>query len=221
MAEAAEQHTPREWSLDDYHRYVRVTMSCGINAALCEMERRVVAEQVLLICDGVAINRFDFLSNYRFQFDAGDRVRVVTRRPDARLFPGGITRITKFDEDGRAVRMGPGRVMDGYYTIVEQDARPSRPPAPQTAPARQLEDKVGPADRSSAGQSSQETKLKPDGWQTRRLRTALKEKYPPDGHPPVDMTLTAILQSVDAIYKRERWKLASPDCLSRLMGRRA
>ena len=145
MAEAAKKHTPREWSLDDYHRYVRITLGCGINVALCEMERRIVSEQALLICqeydlDGnpvggaVVIGRFDFLSNYTFQFDRGDRVRVVTRKPDAGLLPGGITSITKFDESdpkSPIVRMGPGRVMDGYYTIVE---RVPHSPASQTAP---------------------------------------------------------------------------------------
>jgi hypothetical protein len=69
--------------------------------------------------------------------------------------------------------------------------------------------------------SQKQDKPKAEGWQVRHLREALKEKYPPDGHPPVDMTLTAILNSVDGIFKRQGWKLASPDTLARVMGRRA
>jgi hypothetical protein len=121
----------------------------------------------------------------------------------------------KLDGDGhvRVVpRIKPWR--EARYRIAEQcDARtiwPLHSPASETAD-QQLKDKPG----------SQESVKSKDGWQVRRLRKALKEKYPPDGHPPVDMTLTAILKSVDAIYKREGWKFASPDTLARLMGRRA
>jgi hypothetical protein len=96
MAQQAVEHH-NEFSLDDYYRLVRITLGCGINAALCEMERRVVSEQALLIrreydLDGnpiggaVVIDRFVFLSNYTFQPDVNDRVKVVTRRPDSRLF---------------------------------------------------------------------------------------------------------------------------------------
>jgi hypothetical protein len=143
MAEAAKR-IPREWTLDDYHRLVRITLRCGINVALCEMERRIVSEQSLLKCDGAVVNRFDFLSNYTFQFDIDDRVKVVTRRPDTPLLlPGGITSIKLDPSDPKsAVVRGPGRVMDGYYTIVE---RPACPPASQSAP-RQLENKTETAE---------------------------------------------------------------------------
>jgi hypothetical protein len=141
MAQAVEHFKSlREWSLTDYHRYVRITLGCGINLALCEMERRVVAEQLVLIRreydaddnlkNAVVIDRFNFLSNYSFQFDRDDRVKVVTRRPEG-LLPGGITHITKIDESDPKnphVKIGPGRVMDGYYTVVEL---PPRPPAAQ------------------------------------------------------------------------------------------
>jgi hypothetical protein len=131
MAKAAER-IPREWTLDDYHRLVRITLRCGINVALCEMERRIVSGQSLLICDGIVINRFDFLSNYSFQLDIDDRVKVVTRRPVAGLLPGGITTIRFDPSDPKSgVRTGPGRVTDGYYAIVEQNVRSSPPPAAQ------------------------------------------------------------------------------------------
>ena len=148
MAQAAEQHTPREWSPEDYLRYVRLTLNCGINNALREMERRIVGDQLLLIrrrydADGnrkgdpVLIDRFNFLRNYTLQFDFGDRVRVVMRRPDTAL---GGTYVVGFAEDGPIIR-GPGRVTDGYYTVIE---RPPRPPAAQTTPDQQPEDKAGP-----------------------------------------------------------------------------
>jgi hypothetical protein len=91
MVKAADQHTPREWSLTDYHRYVRVTEGCGINAALREMERRIVSERLVLIPhDGaVEIDRFDFVGNYTLQLDTNDRVQVVTQRPA--VLPGGIS----------------------------------------------------------------------------------------------------------------------------------
>jgi hypothetical protein len=108
---------------------------------------------------------------------------------------------------------------------VKQPSRagrpPPRPPASQTASVQQPEgkvDSVKAVDRSSAGQFSQESKA--EGWQARRLRKALKEKYPPDGNPPVDMTLTAILHSVEGIFERQGWKFASLDTAARLMGRR-
>jgi hypothetical protein len=143
MAQADRQHTLREWSLTDYHRYVRITLGCGTNVALCEMERRIVSGGLLLIPnDGaVEIDRFDFLSNYILQLDSNDRVQVVTRRPAAGLLPGGITAI-KFDpsDPKSPVRIGPGRVLDGHYTVIE---RPPRPHASQTAPDRQPRRKPG------------------------------------------------------------------------------
>ena len=148
MAEAVER-IAREWTLDDYHRLVRMTLRCGINAALREMERRVVTRESQLIeygddDKGNPVHPLDFLRNYTFQFDEGGRVRVVTRRPDAGFFPGGITAIRPFD--GELVRIGPGRVMDGFYAIVESPvALPTTdPPKPLstivwiTAEAQQL-----------------------------------------------------------------------------------
>jgi hypothetical protein len=35
------------------------------------------------------------------------------------------------------------------------------------------------------------------------------------------MTLTAVLKSVDGIFEKRGWKLASPDTLARVMRRRA
>jgi hypothetical protein len=188
MAQAADQHN---WSLTDYHRYVRITLGCGINIALCEMERRIVSGQLLLIPNGgaVEINRFDFLSNYTLQLDGHDRVQVVTQRPA--LLPGGITYL-KFDPFDRKslVRIGPGRAMDGYYTVIE---RPPRPPASQTAP---------------------------EGRQVSRVKQALKELFPPDGRPPDDMLLKTVGNHVNKIFEERRWKPASLDSLARAMGRR-
>jgi hypothetical protein len=138
MAKAAKRIS-MEWDLDDYYRLVRITLGCGINAALWEMERRVVAEQILLICreydadynfkgNAVVINRVDFLRNYTFTVDIGNgnRVRVAKRRPEAGVFQGGMTFI-----GSELVQIGSGRVMDGYYyTVGEQPSPPASPPAP-------------------------------------------------------------------------------------------
>jgi hypothetical protein len=158
------------------------------------MERRIVSGQLLLIPNGsaVEINRFDFLSNYTLQLRDG-RVEVFTQRPAAGLLPGGITTI-KFDpsDPKSLVRTGPGRVMDGYYTVIE---RPPRPPASQTAP-------------------------KAEGRQVRRVKHALKELFPPDGHPPVDLPPKTILDRVNEFFKPRDWKPASRDSLARAMGHR-
>jgi hypothetical protein len=204
MAEAAKKHTPREWSLDDYHRYIRITLGCGINVALCVMERRIVSEQALLICreydlDGnpvggaVVIDRFDFLSNYTFQFDRGDRVRVVTRKPDAGLLPGGITSITKFDESdpkSPIVRMGPGRVMDGFYTIVEQATSP--PPRKRVTSSKKTKP-TAPSEEPGELYSTQliglmqEIGLPKSGLRLsdvrKKVRPHFKKKYPNSGVP--------------------------------------
>jgi hypothetical protein len=139
MAQAADHPTAIERSLDDYHRYIRVTLGCGINVALCEMERRIVAGQLLLMRrqydvdgnpkgDAVAIDRFAFLGNYALQFDMRGWVRVIPRKPEAGLLPGGISsiKLDESDPNWPVVRL-TGRAMDDFdYTVVE---RPSRLPA--------------------------------------------------------------------------------------------
>jgi hypothetical protein len=104
-------------------------------------------------------------------------------------------------------------------------AAPPRPPASQPAPDQQPEDKASPdplnADRPSAVQSSQD-KPKREGPQVRRVRQALQELFPPNGHPPVDLTQKKILKRVnEEFFKPRNWKPAKPDSLARAMGRRA
>jgi hypothetical protein len=216
MAEAAE-HIPRERTLDDLLRYLTEDLGYEKYAALCEMQERIWDGQLRLTrqrhVDGKPYSPTDgkpynpepvdpsfFRSKLILDFDhRHDRVEVVERVV--------------------------GLPWDLRYRIAEGcDVRAicwsRRPPASQLP-----EDKTGDLveaeadDGLSTVESPQESKV--EGWQVRRLRKALKEKYPPDGHPPLDMTLTAILKGVDEIYKREGWTFASPDSLARLMGRRA
>jgi len=218
MAEAVNQHTPIK-DLDALLPYLTEELGYEKYDALWEMQERIWDGQLRLTrqrhVDGKPCSPTDgksynpepvdpsfFRSKLILDFDhRHDRVEVVERVV--------------------------GLPWDLRYRIAEGcDVRAiwPRPPAAQTAPDQQLEDKTGDPveaeadDGLSAGDSPQESKV--EGWQRRRLRKALKEKYPPEGHPPVDMTLTAILKSVDAIYKREGWKFASPETLARVMGRR-
>jgi hypothetical protein len=97
------------------------------------------------------------------------------------------------------------------------------PPASETTPAQQLEDKTGDPveadDGLSAGDSPQESKV--DGWQVRRVKQALQALFPPDGHPPLEMALKAILKRInEEFFKPRLWKFASLDSLARAMGRR-
>jgi len=82
------------------------------------------------------------------------------------------------------------------------DLWPPRPPASQTAPAQQPEEDKG------------------DGWQVGRVKKALKEKYPPDGQPPIDLPLKTVRDDLKDIFKRQGWKLASLDSVARAIGRR-
>jgi hypothetical protein len=102
---------------------------------------------------------------------------------------------------------------------------PPRPPAAQTAPEQQPENKAGPdpldGDQPSAVQSSQD-KSKREEPQVRRVRQALKELFPPDSQPPVDLTQKKILNRVnEEFFKSRGWKPAKRDTLARAMGRRA
>jgi len=95
-----------------------------------------------------------------------------------------------------------GLVWDSRCRVAEQDVRAIRP-----AP--------------SAAQSSQESpKPKAEGWKVRRVKQALKEKFPPNGHPPADMAAKTILDRVNEVFTLQNWKTASRDTLARAMGRR-
>jgi hypothetical protein len=221
MAQAGDHPTPIK-DLDALLRYLTEELGYEKYAALCEMQERIWDGQLRLTrqrhVDGKPYSPTDgkpynpepvdssfFRSKLILDFDhRHDRVEVVERVV--------------------------GLPWDLCYRIAEGcDVRAicwsRRPPASQPASDQPPEDRTGDPveagvdDGLSTVESPQESKV--DGWQVRRLRKALKEKYPPDGYAPVDMTLVAILKSVDAIYKREGWKLASPDTLARVMGRRA
>jgi len=74
---------------------------------------------------------------------------------------------------------------------------------------------------SSAVQPSQEqSKPKAEGWQVRRVKKALKETFPPDGHPPVDMLVKTVREEVKPLFEARKWKLASLDSVARAMERR-
>ena len=91
---------------------------------------------------------------------------------------------------------------DTRCRVAEQDVRAIRP-------------------ASSAAQSSQESpKPKAEGWKVRRVKQALKEKFPPNGHPPADMAAKTILDRVNEVFTLQNWKTASRDTLARAMGRR-
>jgi hypothetical protein len=167
------------------------------------MERRILSEQLLLIFreydagDTVVIDRFNFLSNYTLQLDSADLVRVVTQRP-AGLLPITTTRVHPSDPNGPLVRTGPGRVMDGYYTVIE---RPPRPPATQTAPDQQPEDEA-------------------EGWQVSRVKLVLKELFPPNGLPPADMSVKTVHARVNELFEGRGERPTSRDTVARAMGRR-
>jgi len=109
------------------------------------------------------------------------------------------------------------------YRIAEGcDVRgiwPRRLPAAQTAPDQQPDPDPLNGDHPSAAQSSRD-KSKREGPQVRRVRQALKETFPPHGHPPVDMTQKAILKRVNEFFEPLGGKPAKRDTLARAMGRR-
>jgi hypothetical protein len=72
----------------------------------------------------------------------------------------------------------------------------------------------------SAVQSSQESKpKKKEGWKVRRVKQALKDLFPPDGHPPVDLPPKKILERVNGEFFKDL-KPASRDTLARAIGLR-
>jgi hypothetical protein len=106
MAQAAEQHTPSsiEWSLDDYVAQLIVTLGCEKYPALWGMWDRIANRRLLFfrlrLVDGKPYSPWDhetihgtpkpfnkelvdadyFRSDYRFEFDDHDRVRVQFAR---------------------------------------------------------------------------------------------------------------------------------------------
>jgi hypothetical protein len=193
MAQAAEQRTPREWSLEDYLDDLVARSGCNRRDALSEMCERFVHGRLIFIrqklvdgrpynpwdrkpYDKEQVDPYDFDAFYRLDFDSSGRVRVLVLRTES---------------------------FEYRYTVAELP----RLSASQTAPVQQLEDKVG-------------SDQKAEGRQVRRLKQAFKEKFPPAGQPPNDLTLKEILVKVEPIFKAQGWKLPGVDSVARATGRR-
>jgi hypothetical protein len=198
MAQAID--TLIEWSLEDYLDDLIAKSGCKTHDALCELRERLVHGRLILIRQRLVDDK---------PYNPWDRKPYNKEVIEPCDFDSRYSFSLKSDfRGGYKVHVSHVASHDSFeyrYTVAEQDKTGD----PVEAEAD---------DGLSAGESPQESKA--EGWQVRRLKKALKEKYPPNGHPPVDMTLTAILKSVDGIFEREGWKLASPDTLARIMGRR-
>jgi hypothetical protein len=133
MDEAAEQVTPIEWwALDDLLEYLTLApFRYEIDEALLKMERAISTGDLLLYFDTDAID--GKLQTYEF-----DPFRFHTAHT------------LKFDYFSQLVRVVPRRGLQvgrRGYKLIKQDAQrvwPLRPPASQTAPDKQPEDKAGP-----------------------------------------------------------------------------
>jgi hypothetical protein len=140
MAQAADQHTAKECSLDDYVADLIAKSGCNRPDALSEMRERFVHGRLILIrqrlVDGKPYNPFDRKPCDKEEVHPNDFYR-----PD-------------FDFRGRVkVGVNSNDSFEYCYTVAELPWLT----ASQTGPAQQLEDKTGPAkaaDRSSAEQSS-------------------------------------------------------------------
>ena len=55
--------------------------------------------------------------------------------------------------------------------------------------------------------------------QTRVLQV-LPTVFPPDGHPPIDLSLKQIQSSIEPEFTKQRLRLASTDTIARALGRR-
>jgi hypothetical protein len=147
MAKAEAKHTPTDWDLIDVLRYLTLApLSYEIDAALREMEQRLGDGQLPLKVEhyvegklhSFVMDPFQFRHKYNLKLD-GDWMWVVPRS---------------------GIQWGKRD-----YTVAEQDVItlwPPRPPAAQTAPDLQPEDKAGldpfkteAADRTSVERSSQ------------------------------------------------------------------
>jgi hypothetical protein len=130
MAQAAYKHTPTDWiSLNVLLRYLSLApFAHSIDRALHEIWQRISSGELRLKVEhhvdgklqSYEIDPFYFRANYTLELDSYSLVRVVRR--------GGL-------QWGRR-----------DYKVAVQDALalwPSHPPASQTAPAQQLEDKTG------------------------------------------------------------------------------
>jgi hypothetical protein len=190
MARAVEQHTPREWSLDDYVDDLIATLGCERDAALWEMWDRIVNKRLLLIrqrlVDGKPCNPADgkpynpevvkpsyVRSNFNFNFDDNDRVKVISRE-----------------------------WFYYRYTVAE----PPRPPEAHPAADQQREDKAGP-DPSKKPKETVETRLinimkKLDlesGMFPREVLKAVKQPYKDKYHnEPSQSTVTRAYDEYEA-----------------------
>ena len=58
-----------------------------------------------------------------------------------------------------------------------------------------------------------------EGWQIRRIKNLLPIAFPPDGHPPSDLTLQAIQTRLRPLFEKGL-KVPSTDSIARALGRR-
>ncbi|MBR0867194.1 hypothetical protein ACVIWV_006125 [Bradyrhizobium diazoefficiens] len=72
------------------------------------------------------------------------------------------------------------------------------------------------ADRTVIGKLHRRTR---DGWQVKRVKELLPKAFPPDGHPPDNMTLQAIQTRLRSLLEKGA-KLPSTDSIARALGRR-
>jgi hypothetical protein len=56
--------------------------------------------------------------------------------------------------------------------------------------------------------------------QQTRVLQVLPTVFPPDGHPPIDLSLQEIQNRMEEEFKKRRLRLASTDTIARALGRR-
>ena len=74
-------------------------------------------------------------------------------------------------------------------------------------------------DLAEACETATERKRERVSQQTRVLEV-LPTVFPPDGHPPIDLTLQQIQNRIEPEFTKRRWRLASTDTIARALGRR-
>jgi hypothetical protein len=147
MAQAADQHTAKECSLDDYVADLIAKSGCNRPDALSEMRERFVHGRLILIrqrlVDGNPYNPWDRKPYNKEQVEPDDFERSYSLSLQSDFRGGYKVRVHVISSDS----------FEYCYTVAELPWLT----ASQTGPAQQLEDKTGPAkaaDRSSAEQSS-------------------------------------------------------------------
>jgi hypothetical protein len=209
MAQAVEQYTPLDedrWTLNQAFDHLTVTLGYSEERALREMEQQRLGGHLMVRVYKVVDGKLQSDPEY------------LPCKKDHKL----VRHL------GWVRPLGLKWGVDFRCTVYRQrvlELWPPHPPAAQTAPKQQPKDKAGPdplnGDHPSAVQSSQD-KSKREGPQVRHVRQALKELFPPNSQPPVDLTQKEILKRVnEQFFKPRGWKPASRDTLARVMGRRA